>query len=281
MTRRFVDQVEPDPPSPDRTAGEDAALLEAKQVAFRIDGRAVLHPVSLNVAGGSMIGVIGANGSGKSTLGRILARQAEPSHGQLLVRGRPARSIAARRFACEVAYLPQDIPAAAGMMVDELVALGRYPWLGAFRSLGAADRACVEESMAITKVAGLSRRFVDTLSGGERQRVWLSMLVAQQARVLVLDEPTSALDIRHQVEVLSLLRDLCRSRGLGVVIILHDIYMAGRYCDEIVALRQGRVVAQGSGESVLRPEVLKTIYDVDMDVMIHGPSGDRVACLRA
>ncbi|KAB0623572.1 ABC transporter ATP-binding protein [Castellaniella defragrans] len=280
MNRRCAGRAGPSSPPAD-AAGAAAALLEARQVGFQIDGRAVLHPVSLTLSGGRMIGVIGANGSGKSTLGRILARQAEPSCGRLLVGGRPAGSIAARRFACEVAYLPQDIPAAAGMMVEELVALGRYPWLGAFRSLGAADRACVEESMAITRVSGLSRRFVDALSGGERQRVWLSMLVAQQARALVLDEPTSALDIRHQVEVLSLLRELCRSRGLGVVIILHDIYMAGRYCDEIVALRQGRVVAQGSGENVLRPEVLKAIYDVDMDVMVHGPSGDRVACLRA
>ena len=105
------------------------------------------------------------------------------------------------------------------------------------------------------------------------------MLVAQQADVLVLDEPTSALDIRHQVEVLALLRRLCRQRGLGVVAILHDVYMAGRYCDELVALRQGRMVAAGPAEQILQPAVLKSVYDIDMDVMIHGPSGDRVVCL--
>lgn len=128
-------------------------------------------------------------------------------------------------------------------------------------------------------VSELSQRLVDTLSGGERQRVWLAMLVAQQVEVLVLDEPTSALDIRHQVEVLSLLRHLCRQQGLGVVVILHDIYMAGRYCDELVALRQGNVVASGSGEQILQRSVLKAVYDIDMDVMIHAPSGDRIVCL--
>jgi iron complex transport system ATP-binding protein len=133
--------------------------------------------------------------------------------------------------------------------------------------------------MAITSVDSLARRLVDTLSGGERQRAWLAMLVAQQADVLVLDEPTSALDIRHQVEVLALLRGLCRQRGLGVVVILHDVYMAGRYCDELVALRQGKVVAAGPAEQILQPAVLKSVYDIDMDVMIHGPSGDRVVCL--
>jgi iron complex transport system ATP-binding protein len=254
-------------------------LLEARQVGFEIDGKTILHPLTLGVGAGRMVGVIGPNGSGKSTLGRILARQIAPSGGEMRVRGKPAQAIDARGFAREVAYLPQNIPSAVGLTVEELVTLGRYPWLGAFRSPGAADIACVRESMAITQVSGLARRLVDTLSGGERQRVWLAMLVAQQAGTLVLDEPTSALDIRHQVEVLSLLRSLCRQRGLGVVVILHDIYMAGRYCDEILALRHGRVVAQGSREEILQPVVLKTIYDIDMDVMVHGPSGDRVVCL--
>lgn len=259
--------------------GSGPILLEARQVGFEIEGKTILRPSTLSVGAGRMVGVIGPNGSGKSTLGRILARQIAPSSGEILLRGKPVQPLDAREFAREVAYLPQAIPSAAGLTVEELVALGRYPWLGAFRSPGAADIAHVRESMAITRVSALARRLVDTLSGGERQRVWLAMLVAQQAGTLVLDEPTSALDIRHQVEVLSLLRGLCRERGLGVVVILHDIYMAGRYCDEILALRQGRVVAQGSGEEIVQPIVLKTIYDIDMDVMIHGPSGDRVVCL--
>lgn len=256
-----------------------AALLEAKQVGFELEGRAILQPLQLTVRAGRMVGVIGPNGSGKSTLGRILARQAAPSCGELMVRGQPAKSIAARQFARMVAYLPQQIPSAVGLTVAELVALGRYPWQGVFGPRGRADDDSVRDSMAITSVAELAPRLVDTLSGGERQRVWLAMLVAQQADALVLDEPTSALDIRHQVEMLSLLRRLCEERGLGVVVILHDVYMAGRYCDEIVALRQGKMVAAGPAERILQPSVLKAVYDIDMDVMVHEPSGDRVVCL--
>jgi len=254
-------------------------LLEAAQVGFELEGRTLLQPLQLAVRAGRMVGIIGPNGSGKSTLGRILARQAAPSCGELRVRGRPARSIAARQFARMVAYLPQQIPPAVGLTVAELVALGRYPWQGVFGAPGKADRDSVRDSIAITSVGSLAQRLVDTLSGGERQRAWLAMLVAQQADVLVLDEPTSALDIRHQVEVLALLRHLCKQRGLGVVVILHDVYMAGRYCDELVALRQGRVVAVGSGEQILQPAVLKSVYDIDMDVMVHQPSGNRVVCL--
>jgi iron complex transport system ATP-binding protein len=257
-----------------------APLLALRDTGFQADGRTILQTLNLAIPAGRMLGVIGHNGSGKSTLGRILARQLAPTSGQLLLRGAPADRIGARQFAREVAYLPQHIPAAAGMTVDELVGLGRYPWLGAFRSPTEADRDQVRHAMAITDVAGLATRLVDTLSGGERQRVWLAMLVAQQAHILVLDEPTSALDIRHQVDMLGLLRELTRTQGVGVVIILHDIYMAGRYCDDIIALRQGSIVAAGNREQILTPATLQAIYDVEMDVMVHEASGDRVVCLR-
>ncbi|VCU68782.1 Iron(3+)-hydroxamate import ATP-binding protein FhuC [Pigmentiphaga humi] len=256
------------------------ALLELRDAGFRAAGETILQPLTLAIPAGRVLGVIGHNGSGKSTLGRMLARQLLPSTGRLLLRGAPAERMAARQFAREVAYLPQHIPAAAGMTVQELVGLGRYPWLGAFRSPTREDRDRVRESMATTGVADLSTRLVDTLSGGERQRVWLAMLVAQQAHSLILDEPTSALDIRHQVSVLGLLRQLARTQGVGVVVILHDIYMAGRYCDDIIALRRGRVVAAGGREEILAPDVLRAIYDIEMDVMIHQASGDRVVCLR-
>ncbi|CAP44555.1 ABC transporter ATP-binding protein [Bordetella petrii] len=191
------------------------ALLAVENVAFEIEGRTILHPLRMAVGAGRMVGVIGHNGSGKSTLGKILARQVRPSAGSLQVLGQCAEAIGARGFARLVAYLPQQIPPAVGMTVRELVAMGRYPWLGAFKSPTQHDIDKVEEGMATTLVNGLAGRLVDTLSGGERQRVWLGMLVAQQARILVLDEPTSALDIRHQVEVLSLLRSLCARQNVG------------------------------------------------------------------
>lgn len=254
-------------------------ILELQDASFSVDGRTILFPLQLAVPAGKMIGVIGHNGSGKSTLGKMLACQIRPTGGQLIVEGQSRAHFSTREFARKVAYLPQSIPSAAGMTVKELIALGRYPWLGAFRAPTAADIQLVDQSMVTTGVIALAQRLVDTLSGGERQRVWLAMLMAQQARILILDEPTSALDIKHQVEVLGLLRQLIHAHGISVVVILHDVYMAGRYCDELVALRDGCIVARGACDQILTPSALKSIYDVDMDVMIHPASGDRVVCL--
>jgi iron complex transport system ATP-binding protein len=142
-----------------------------------------------------------------------------------------------------VAYLPQQLPQAEGMTVRELVAIGRYPWHGALGVL--AWREKVEEAIALVGLKPLAHRLVDSLSGGERQRAWIAMLVAQDSRCLLLDEPTSALDIAHQVDVLALVHRLSQQRGLTVIAVLHDINMAARYCDYLVALRGGEMIAQG------------------------------------
>jgi len=129
----------------------------------------------------------------------------------------------------------------------------------------------VEEAMALTDIRDFADRQVDTLSGGERQRVWLAMLVAQDAECLLLDEPISALDVAHQIEVLSLVHRLSAERGLGVVVVLHDVNMAARFCDEILALKQGKLIARGSPEAIMTPGELQRIYGLAMDVLEHGP----------
>ena len=125
--------------------------------------------------------------------------------------------------------------------------------------------------MALTDIRDFADRQVDTLSGGERQRVWLAMLVAQDAECLLLDEPISALDVAHQIEVLSLVHRLSAERGLGVVVVLHDVNMAARFCDEILALKQGKLIARGSPEAIMTPGELQRIYGLAMDVLEHGP----------
>ena len=142
-----------------------------------------------------------------------------------------------------MAYLPQQLPAAEGMTVRELVAVGRYPWHGALGRFGANDRQLVEEAISLVGLKPFANRPVDSLSGGERQRARLAMMVAQDSRCLLLDEPTSALDIAHRVEVLALIQRLSRERDLTVIAVLHDINMAARYCDHLVALRGGEMIA--------------------------------------
>ena len=260
-------------------AGTEAApaMFALSQAAFAVAGRTLLQPLDLALAPHRVTGLIGHNGSGKSTLLKILARQQPPSAGTVRFEGRPLRDWADRAFARRVAYLPQQTPPASGLLVRELVALGRYPWHGALGRFGAADREKVEEAMALTDVSPFAGRLVETLSGGERQRAWLAMLVAQDAACLLLDEPTSALDISHQVEVLALVQRLSRDRGLGVVVVLHDINMAARFCDEIVALHSGRLIARGAPDAILRPEPLQAITGIPMGVLPHPAGGPPIS----
>jgi iron complex transport system ATP-binding protein len=269
--------------SPDVTAhpGDGAApLFELNHASFSAGQRVLLKPMTLTLPARNIIGLIGHNGSGKSTLVKLLARQQTPTDGAISFEGRRLEEWRDRPFARKVAYLPQQTPAAAGMLVSELVALGRYPWHGALGRFGAEDREMVEEAMELTDVAIYRDRGVDTLSGGERQRVWLAMLVAQNPDCLLLDEPTSALDIAHQVEVLSLVRRLTEERGLGVVVVLHDVNMAARFCDEILALHSGALIARGKPEEILTADQLEAIYATRMGVMRHPDLGHPMTYVR-
>ena len=256
-----------------RAGASDNPLFVLEEAGFSIPERRLLEPLSLSLPARRVVGLIGHNGSGKSTLIKMLARQQPSSFGRISFKGVPLSEWGDRPFARKVAYLPQHTPAATGMLVRELVALGRYPWHGALGRFGAADRAKVAEVMDLTDVERFADRLVDTLSGGERQRVWLAMLLAQDTECLLLDEPISALDIAHQVEVLSLIHQLAAERGLGVVVVLHDVNMAARFCDEILAMRGGRLIARGTPQDIMTPAALGDIYGIPMGVMVHPKSG--------
>jgi iron complex transport system ATP-binding protein len=258
----------------------EASLFELTEVSFAIPVRTLLHPLTLSLPGRRVIGLIGHNGSGKSTLIKLLARQQPASGGAITFEGKALSDWGERPFARRVAYLPQQTPPASGMLVKELVALGRYPWHGPLGRFGPADREKVREAMALADVEPFADRLVDTLSGGERQRAWLAMLVAQDAQFLLLDEPISALDVTHQVEVLALVQRLSCERGLGVVVVLHDVNMAARFCDEILALQTGRLIARGTPEAIMTPQQLEAIYGIAMDVIPHPITGQPVSFVR-
>lgn len=263
--------------APGLPAENTAPLFRLEGVSCAIPERVLLEPLTLDIGARRTVGLIGHNGSGKSTLLKILARQQPASDGKVIFEGRGLREWGDREFARRLAYLPQSTPAASGMLVRELVALGRYPWHGALGRFSQEDRRKVEEAIELTGISGLTERLVDTLSGGERQRVWLAMLVAQDAGCLLLDEPISALDIAHQIEVLSLVHRLSREKQLGVIVVLHDINMAARFCDEIIALHSGRLIAHGTPADIMTPEALHRIYGLDMAVFPHPGSGLPVA----
>ena len=243
-------------------------------VSFALPERTLLHPLSLDIPQGQMVGLIGHNGSGKSTLLKMLARQQAATVGRVLLDDRELSAWKDRDFARQVAYLPQQLPSADSLSVRELVGFGRYPWHGLLGRFSAEDHAKVNEALELTDTGRFAERMVDSLSGGERQRVWLAMLLAQNSRYLLLDEPTSALDIAHQVEVLGLVHRLSQQLGLSVIVVLHDINMAARYCDRLIALHSGRLLLDGSPTELMTETNLQAIYGLPMRVLDH-PQGQQ------
>jgi ferric hydroxamate transport system ATP-binding protein len=249
------------------------SLFKLDEVTVTALERTLLHPLNLDIRRGSLTGLIGHNGSGKSTLLKLLARQQPASSGSIQFDGKPLKRWRSRDFARKVAYLPQKPAPADGILVKELVALGRYPWHGPFGQFKQEDRDKVATAMALTDVTKFAERLVETLSGGERQRVWMAMLLAQDVACLLLDEPTAALDIAHQIEVLTLVRRLNVEQGLTIIIVLHDINLAARFCDELIALHSGRVLTRGNPEELMRTDHLQAIYGVPLGILPHPLTG--------
>ena len=248
-----------------------SAFFDVRDLAVHIGSTAILHNINLAFNEGQVTALLGHNGSGKSTLLKTLARQIPASAGDVRLEGNAAKSLGARAFARIVGYLPQHPPGTDGLTVRELIALGRYPWRGPLGRYSDADYALIDQAIADTDLKPFEHRSVDTLSGGERQRAWIAMLLAQQTRCLLLDEPISALDVKHQVETLRLVQRLARQRELTVIVVLHDVDLASRFCDRLVALKAGQVVADGTPAEIMDSQILESIYSVPMGVMERAP----------
>ncbi|GAA3797425.1 ABC transporter ATP-binding protein [Micrococcus endophyticus] len=266
--------------APAERPGADPATGPAPDPALRLRGVRLgygrpdtpdtVGPVDLDVPAGRVTALIGANGCGKSTLLRGLTRQLPLRGGSAEVLGRDLGAYSAREYARTVALLPQHPVAPEGMTVAQLVQRGRHPHRGLFGAAGADDDAAVARALRHTDLEELADREVAELSGGQRQRAWLALVLAQRTPVLLLDEPTSYLDLAHQVEVLDLVRGLTRPDGdeepVTVVAVLHELSLAARVADRLVALRDGRVAAAGTPAEVLTPAVLAEVFDLDADV---------------
>lgn len=244
-------------------------MYQLYEVGFSVPTRTLLQPLSATFETGQVYGLVGHNGSGKSTLLKLLAKQQTATTGELRLFDRPMGQWGARDFAQKVAYLPQHLPAAPGLSVRDLVVMGRYAWHGLVGQYGAADWAIVDEALAQTHTQAFADAQVDQLSGGERQRVWLAMCLAQNTQYLLLDEPLAALDLRHQIEVMALVKHLAHSLNIGIVVVLHDINLAAQYCDHIMALKGGSLVYQGPPKYIMQPEILADIYGLALHLVQH------------
>ncbi|GAA4918404.1 iron complex transport system ATP-binding protein [Actinomycetospora succinea] len=223
--------------------------------------------LDLDVVDGSVTAVIGPNGCGKSTLLRTMARLLTPKHGHVLLDGRRLDAVPSREIATVLGVLPQDPTAPEGITVADLVARGRHPHQRWFRQWSADDEEAVAEALDWTGMAGFAERTIDTLSGGQRQRVWISMALAQGTDVLLLDEPTTFLDLAHQVDVLELVERLNRERGRTVVMVLHDLNLAARYAERLVAMHDGEIAVAGTPHEVLTEATLRDVFGLEARVV--------------
>ncbi|WP_022867298.1 ABC transporter ATP-binding protein [Schaalia vaccimaxillae] len=244
-----------------------ARTLQARQLSAGYANRTVVDRVDLLIPPGKITVIIGANACGKSTTLKSLARVLAPMDGQVLLDGVDIRQIGTRRVARRLGLLPQQPIAPEGITVADLVARGRHPHLGMFKPTSSTDHQIVEEALIATRTDQLADRPIDELSGGQRQRVWIAMALAQRTDVLLLDEPTTFLDLANQIEVLDLLRDLNERRGTTVVIVLHDINLAARYADHIVAMKKGRIVASGAPTDIVDEALIRQVFDLQSRVI--------------
>ena len=239
----------------------DGAALDAHDVSYAVGTAQLLEAVSLEVRGGSLLGLIGPNGAGKSTLLKCISQLLAPAAGRVSLDGTDLRGQSPQEIARHIALLPQSTALNFAFTCLEVVLMGRNPHLGRFQAEGAADRAIAQQSMRDTGAAEFVTRLITEVSAGERQRVLLARALTQQPRLLLLDEPTAGLDVQHQLQVFALIRDLVR-QGLTAIAVVHDLNLAARFCDRLVLLHRGKVHARGRVDDVLTPENLADVFGV-------------------
>ncbi|QXT61802.1 ABC transporter ATP-binding protein [Tessaracoccus palaemonis] len=247
--------------------------LSAESVSLGYDQRTVVDGLDLDVPPGRLTVIVGANACGKSTLLRGLARLLAPTSGKVLLDGHDIHTMPTSRVATLLGLLPQSPIAPDSITVADLVSRGRYPHQGWLRRGTANDDEIVDEAMASAGVIDLAERSVDELSGGQRQRVWIAMALAQATDLLLLDEPTTYLDISHQIDVLDLLADLNERRGTTVVMVLHELALACRYAEHLIAMKDGRIVAQGAPVDIVDAALVKEVFGIDSEVLPDPVSG--------
>lgn len=226
----------------------------------------VLANIDVHIGAGEMVGVIGRNGSGKSTLLKVMGRLIKPRSGSVQVDGEDVSLLPTRKVAQRMAVLPQAPASPHQLTVRELVGYGRYPHIAWLERFGIRDREIIRETLRSCRLEDLAERPLSTLSGGERQKAWIALALAQQPDVMLLDEPVTFLDLGHQLEVMDLVAALNRKHNITVVVVLHDLNLAARYCPRLIALKSGGVYADGPTRGVMQADVLREVFDIGASI---------------
>lgn len=259
------------PQSVENLTAEQGIVLDALSAGYH--QQVIVDNISLALPAGKMTVLVGANGSGKSTLLGTIARMLKPLGGSVLLDGKAIHQQPTKAVSRQLGILPQSPIVPEGLTVFELVSRGRFPWQSFMRQWSEDDELAVQEALNLTGTAGFAHQPVDSLSGGQRQRCWIAMALAQQTPVILLDEPTTFLDLRYQVEILDLLHSLTRHHHRTVVVVLHDLNFAVNYADTLVFLKQGRLQGVLHEGDPCTPELIKNVFDVDVQMSVNSLTG--------
>lgn len=247
----------------DKSSNSTHLAMEGIHLKLGYSGKTIIPEMNVRIPEGKITSIIGPNGCGKSTLLKGLARIIPVQSGTVLLEGQETKDIPTKEIARKLALLPQGPQAPAGLSVKELVGFGRYPYQKGFGALKEQDRKIIDWAMKETRVDSLAERSVDQLSGGQRQRAWIAMALAQDTPIILLDEPTTYLDMAHQLEVLQLLEKLNRQAHKTIALVIHDLNLAARFSDYLVAMKDGQICYEGSVDKIMTKEMLKNVFNLD------------------
>lgn len=240
-------------------------MLSVHNLQLAYQDKIIVQDLSLTIPENKISALIGANGCGKSTLLKALARLLKPKQGQVLFYGNDIWQQSSKSYAKALSFLPQQHWVPEGITVRELVSYGRAPYLNLWGNLSALDKEKVEIAMQTTQVLALAEQLATDLSGGQQQRAFLAMVLAQDTPIILLDEPTTYLDLNHQAEWMTMMRRW-QQMGKTVVVVLHDLNQACRYCDELIVLKSGQLVAQGNPSEIMTEALLKDVFDLEVEI---------------
>lgn len=241
-------------------------LLESVDLSLGYDKKNIIESLDLVIEENQITVLVGGNGCGKSTLLKSFARLLKPSSGRILLNGSDIHRQSGKEVARKLAILPQGPVAPEGLTVEQLVRQGRYPHQNWLQSWTEDDQRLVHQALQDTNMSEFSERAIDTLSGGQRQRAWIAMALAQDTNILLLDEPTTYLDLTYQIEILDLLFELNQSQQTTILMVLHDLNLAARYAHKMIAIKDGAVFCQGAPETILDPEMVKAVFDMECHI---------------